>query len=196
MRKLIISLGTVLALAACKPEVYTGPLDSPVGNWDGVRSDYYFNGKLVGEAEDCEYPAISFYKDGLCCIEGVKGAFPYSYENSTCRLVIDNTVWAVQTLTGAELVMEYLETIFTEEPEAKEDENVLTMPSEYDGVTINADENGYFYESGQERIYCRFFAARDEAGAILKDESGAVIIDFWYDHHIDHFIPLVIEVKK
>lgn len=205
MKKLILSILAAASLAACKPEVYTGPLDSPVGNWDGVKTDYYFNGRLVGEAEGCEYPAISFYKDGLCCIEGVKGAFPYSYENSSGLLVIDNAVWAVQTLTGAEMVMEYLETIFAEEQqesedqegtEVKPDENGLILPIEYEGVTIDADEHGYYYESGYERVYCRFFAAKDESGAIIKDDSGAVIIDFWYDRHIDHFIPLVVEVKK
>lgn len=195
MRRLIFSILAAAALAACKPEVYSGPLDSPVGSWDGVKTDYYFNGKLVGEAEGCEYTAISFYKEGLCCIEGVKGTFPYSYDNSTYMLIIDNTVWAVQTLTGVEMVIEYLETIFPEESseasedtEEKPDKNGLILPLEYEGITINADENGYYYESNNERTYCKFFGN--------KDEGGALIIDFWYDHHIDHFIPLVVEVKK
>lgn len=222
MKKLISILLAMAAFASCQPEVYTGPLDSPVGNWDGVKSEYCFNGERVGEAEGCEYTAISFYPDGLCCIEGLKGAFPYSYDNSTGMMYIDNTVWAVQTMTGAELVMEYLETIFPEddqsseglpqpdgsdtseegeteepgEPEVKPDENGLILPIEYEGVTIYADNNGYYYEAGNEKIYCKFFGSRDDAGKILKDESGAVIIDFWYDTHTDYFIPLVVEVKK
>lgn len=206
MRRFIIFIGTLLALVSCKPEVYTGPLDSPVGNWDGVKTDYYFTGKMVGQEEGCEYSAISFYKDMLCCIEGVKGTFPYSYDNSTGLLIIDNKVWAVHTMTGAELVIEYLETIFPEveqttskaddseepaepnEPVVEPDKNGLILPIEYDGVTINADENGYYYESGHERIYCNFFGS--------KDESGSTVIDFWYDRHIDYFIPLVVETKK
>jgi hypothetical protein len=125
------------------------------------------------------------------------------------------------------MVLEYLETIFSEEgqeeqskadsagepeipedpgtpegpetpeiPEVKPDENGLILPIEYNGVSINADEYGYYYESGHVRVYCKFYAAKDESGAIIKDESGAVAIEFWYDSHIDHFIPLVVEVKK
>lgn len=227
MRKFILSILAATSLAACQPETYTGSLDSPIGNWDGVKAEYYFAGDWVAEVNECEYSAVSFYEDGLCCIEGVKGAFPYTYDNSTGLLTVDNTAWAVQTLTGAEMVLEYLETIFSEEgqeeqskadsagepeipeepgtpegpetpeiPEVKPDENGLILPIEYNGVSINADENGYYYESGHVRVYCKFYAAKDESGAIIKDESGAVAIEFWYDSHIDHFIPLVVEVKK
>ena len=190
MRKFCIFLGAVLAFASCKPETYIGPLDSPIGNWDGVKTEYYFNGEFVGEAESCQYPAISFYNDGLCCIEGIKGAFPYTYENASGLLQIENTIWAIQTLTGAELIMEYLETTFPEdeEVEAEPDKNGLVLPLEYAGVAINADNNGYYYESGQERIYCNFFGS--------KDETGTLLIDFWYDRHTDYFIPLVVEPKK
>ena len=202
MKKLIVSIFTLTLLAACKPEEYTGPLDSPIGNWEGVKTDYYFNGEMVAEVEGCEYSAISFYKDGFCCIEGVKGAFPYSYDHARYALYIDNTFWAVHTLTGAELIMEYIETIFgnqeelpetaeVEQPEqpdetAKPDKNGIILPAEYKGVTINADANGYYYETSEkEIIYCNFRGSRDE--------SGSMLIDFWYDHHIDYFIPLVVE---
>lgn len=224
MRKFILSILAATSLAACQPETYTGPLGSPIGNWDGVKAEYYFAGDWVAEVNECEYSAVSFYEDGLCCIEGVKGAFPYTYDNSTGLLTVDNTVWAVQTLTGAEMVLEYLETIFSEEgqqeqskadnagepedpgtpegpetpeiPEVKPDENGLILPIEYNGVSINADEYGYYYESGHVIVYCKFYAAKDASGAIIKDESGAVAIEFWYDSHIDHFIPLVVEAKK
>lgn len=218
MKRILAGVLTLAALAACKPDTYTGPLDSPVGNWEGVKTEYYFNGQMVGAADACGYTAISFYKDGLCCIEGVKGAFPYTYENASGMMVIDKTVWQVKTLSGAEMVMDYVETIFPEDdtvqpadagtsepeesdgdegseepvepevPEVKPDVNGIILPAEYDGVTIYADKNGYYYESGEDKIYCNFYGG--------KDESGVLIIDFWYDTHTDHFIPLVREVKK
>ena len=171
------------ALAACKPEAYTGPLDSPVGNWDGVYTDYYFNGEMVGEAEDCQYSAISFYKDGLCCIEGVKGAFPYNYDQAFDLLTIDNTTWSVCTLTGAEMVLQYIETIYPDPADVTEVQN------EYKGKTIYADTNGHYYiGNDQERVYCFTY--------VTYDEAGTPVVEFWYDSHIDHFIPLVVEVKK
>ena len=60
MRKVLLSMLAAAAMTACEPEAYTGPLDSPVGNWDGIQSEYYFDGELVGEAEGCQYSAISF----------------------------------------------------------------------------------------------------------------------------------------
>ena len=39
--------------ASCKPDVYTGPLDSPVGNWMGIRSQYLFNGEQVADIDSC-----------------------------------------------------------------------------------------------------------------------------------------------
>ena len=87
----IIALGL---LAACKPEAYVGPLDSPEGNWEGIGCDYYFNGELVGDADSSFYSAMTFYKEGLCCIEGVKGAFPYEYDPQTHILQVDSTYWA------------------------------------------------------------------------------------------------------
>jgi hypothetical protein len=200
MKKLILTAMAAAALAACKPEAYTGPLDSPVGNWEGVHTDYYFDGEMVGEAEDCQYSAISFYKDGLCCIEGIKGAFAYVYDPTFSRLTVDNIIWSVTTLTGAEMVLEYIETIFPEPiapVEAQDegiegpqpDKNGIILPAEYKGKTIGADSNGYYYETaGQERVYCNFYGAVDEAGTL--------VIDFWYDNHVDHFIPLVVEASK
>ena len=233
--------------ASCKPDVYTGPLDSPVGNWMGIRSQYLFNGEQVADIDSCETTAISFYKQGLCCIEGKKGAFPYIYDHETGQLQIDNSLWQVLTLTGAEVVMQYLYTAYppeetpeaapaaessqdgpesdpategsettpggsettpdgsedgTEEtpdtpeepkepevPEVKPDANGVILPAEYKGFTITADENGYFYKnSADETVYCYFKG--------WKDESGSLIIDFWYDSHIDHLIPLVAPATK
>ena len=209
MRKLIIFFAAALALAACKEKIYTGPLNSPVGSWDGVKTEYYFNGEWVGETQECEYPAISFYEGGLCCIEGVKGAFPYTYDNASGMLQIDSTVFGVRTLTGVEFVIEYIETLFPEEalptsdsetpevpaepevPEVQPDKNGIILPVEYEGLIINADDNGYYYEigvEGTERIYCNFFGG--------KDEAGTMIIDFWYDNYTAHYIPLVVEPKK
>ena len=180
---------TAAAFTACKPEEYTGPLDSPIGNWEGVRTEYYFDGTLVGEAEGCEWPAISFYKEGLCCIEGIKGSFPYTYDYASGALTVENTVWQVHTLTGTEMVMEYLETIFTEADESETEETVPEAFAEYKGISIFADKNGYYYENSQQvKVYC--------TSSSYKNENGETIIEFWYDRHIDHFIPLVVETKK
>ena len=106
MRRLIIIFTlAVSALTACQPEVYTGPLDSPVGSWEGIRSEYFFNGEKVADLDSCETTAISFYRQGLCCIENVKGAFPFTYDEATSYLQIDMSLWEVSLLTGAEMVM-------------------------------------------------------------------------------------------
>lgn len=208
----IICLAGFLAVS-CKPDAYTGPLDSPVGNWEGVRSQYLFNGEQVADIDSCETTAISFYKQGLCCIEGKKGAFPYIYDQETGHLQIDNSLWQVLTLTGAEVVMQYLYTAYPPEetpevapaseetpetpdtpeepevPEVKPDANGVILPAEYHGFTITSNTNGYFYKNeADETVYCNFKG--------WKDESGTLIIDFWYDSHIDHFIPLVIPTTK
>ena len=186
MKRFLAGILTAASLIACKPETYTGPLDSPVGNWDGVKAEYYFNGEMVGEIENCQYSAISFYKDGLCCIEGVKGAFPYTYDDKYLTLTVDNITWYVSQLTGTEMVLEYIETTH---PEGYEHVNVLELPIEYNGRTINADKNGYYYEvNNGQTVDCNFYGS--------VDETGALVIDFWYDTHIDHFIPLVVETKK
>ena len=212
----IVYLAGFLAVS-CKPDAYTGPLDSPVGNWEGIRSQYLFNGEQVADIDSCETTAISFYKQGLCCIEGVKGAFAYTYDQETGYLQIDNSLWQVLTLTGAEVVMQYLYTAYPPEetpeetpevapaaeetpetpdtpeepevPEVKPDANGVILPAEYNGFTITSNTNGYFYKNeADETVYCKFKG--------WKNETDSLIIDFWYDSHIDHFIPLVVTAAK
>ena len=206
-------IAALAAFAACQPEAYTGPLDYPDGSWEGFRSEYFFNGEKVADVDSCETLGVSFYKQGLCCFEGVKGAFPYTYDNETKYLQIDSTLWEVSVLTGAELVMTYLYTLYPSEPEepvdpeepseptdpeepvepevpeVKPDKNGVILPAEYNGCEINADKNGYFYiNESAEKVYCKFKG--------WTDENKTLIIDFWYDRHTDYFIPLVIETKK
>ena len=113
-------IAALAAFAACQPEAYTGTLDYPEGNWDGIRSEYFFNGEKVADIDSCETLGVSFYKQGLCCFEGVKGAFPFKYDDQTRYLQIDSTLWEVSVLTGAELVMTYLYTLYPSEPEEPE----------------------------------------------------------------------------
>lgn len=223
MRKIYTVLLAVIAIsiASCEPEVYTGPLDSPIGSWEGIRSDYYFNGELAANVDSCETTAISFYKQGLCCIEGVKGAFPFIYDDSHSLLQIDSTLWAVEKLMGTEMVLSYLYRILPqsaepaaelkaelmnetqeptepeepvepevpEEPVVKPDANGFILPIEYMGVTINADEYGYYYINRTESIvYCNFKG--------WKNADKTWTVDFWYDTHTDYFIPLVVETPK
>lgn len=219
MKKILIYIACLAGFLAvsCKPDAYTGPLDSPVGNWEGIRSQYLFNGEQVADIDSCETTAISFYKQGLCCIEGVKGAFAYTYDQETGYLQIDNSLWQVITLTGAEVVMQYLYTAYPPEetpeetpevspaaeetpettetpedpevPEVKPDANGVILPAEYNGFTITSNTNGYFYKNeSDETVYCKFKG--------WKNETDSLIIDFWYDSHIDHFIPLVVTAAK
>ena len=207
-------IAALAAFAACQPEAYTGPLDYPEGNWDGIRSEYFFNGEKVADVDSCETLGISFYKQGLCCFEGVKGAFPFKYDDQTRYLQIDSSLWEVSVLTGAELVMTYLYTLYPSEPETlevaseeveeptdpeepvepevpevKPDKNGVILPAEYNGCEINADKNGYFYINEEsEKVYCKFKG--------WTDQDKTLIIDFWYDRHTDYFIPLVVETKK
>ena len=207
-------IAALAAFAACQPEAYTGPLDYPEGNWDGIRSEYFFNGEKVADVDSCETLGVSFYKQGLCCFEGVKGAFPFKYDDQTRYLQIDSSLWEVSVLTGAELVMTYLYTLYPSEPETlevaseeveeptdpedpvepevpevKPDKNGVILPAEYNGCEINADKNGYFYiNEASEKVYCKFKG--------WTDENKTLIIDFWYDRHTDYFIPLVVETKK
>ena len=114
------AIAALAAFAACQPEAYTGPLDYPEGNWNGIRSEYFFNGEKVADVDSCETLGVSFYKQGLCCFEGVKGAFPFKYDDQTRYLQIDSSLWEVSVLTGAELVMTYLYTLYPSEPEEPE----------------------------------------------------------------------------
>lgn len=115
--KRIIYIAFAFIAIACQPDPYLGPLDSPVGNWDGYKGEYFFNGEKVAELDSCEFKGISFYKQGYCCMEGVKGAFPYVYNESNGDLQIDSTLWHVPTLTGAEMIMEFVDRIYPTEPE-------------------------------------------------------------------------------
>lgn len=129
MKRFAIIL-SVLLLAACKPDAYLGPLDSPVGNWEGYKGEFYFNGEKVAELDSCSIKAISFYKQGFCCIENVKGAFPYTYDHASGDLQIDSTRWNVPTLTGAEMVMEFIDRILPPEPVVPEKPVEPEKPSE------------------------------------------------------------------
>lgn len=220
MKKIhILILATIaMYVTSCEPEPYTGPLDSPVGNWEGTKSEYYFNGEQVAALDSCEIKAISFYKQGICCMEGVKAAFPFIYDNSQSLLQIDSTLWEVNQLTGAEMVLTYLYRILPatkssadpvvpeepadpetpdtptepsepEEPVIKPDKNGFILPIEYKGMLIDADKYGYYYiNEGEVTVYCEF------KGWQNQDKTWTV--DFWFDSHTDHFIPLVVETTK
>ena len=203
MKKILFILMLGIAAISCKPTPYLGPLDSPVGNWEGVKGQYRFNGEMVAELDSCVFSAISFYRQGYCCIEGMNGAFPFIYDNESGDLQIDSTLWSVKTLTGAEMVMDFVDRIYPEAPvtdpeadqeaesEAPEedtpetpsapDKNGVILPAEYKGFTIEADRNGYFYinDSGK-TVYCNFKGT--------KNDADSLIIDFWYDTHTNHFV--------
>ena len=220
------AIAALAAFAGCQPEAYTGPLDYPEGNWDGIRSEYFFNGEKVADVDSCETLGVSFYKQGLCCFEGVKGAFPFKYDDQTRYLQIDSTLWEVSVLTGAELVMTYLYTLYPSEPEtpevASEEGEDIVEPSEpvdpseptdpeepvepevpevkpdKNGVILPAEYNGCEINADKNGYYYINEAA-EKVYCKFKgwtDQDKTLIIDFWYDRHTDYFIPLVIETKK
>ena len=115
--KRVLYIAFAFLAFSCKPAPYLGPLDSPVGNWDGYKGEYFFDGEKVAELDSCEFKGISFYKQGFCCIEGVKGAFPFIYNESNGDLQIDSTLWSVPTLTGEGMVMKFVDRIYPPEPE-------------------------------------------------------------------------------
>lgn len=223
MRKLLLIFAiAVTAVIACQPEVYTGPLDSPAGNWEGVRSEYFFNGEKVADVDSCETLGISFYKQGLCCIEGVKGAFPFTYDNDTRYLQIDSTLWEVSVMTGTELVMTYLYTLYPSEPETPvepEEQTETTDPEEpaepetpeeptepevpevkpdKNGVILPAEYNGCEINADKNG----YFYINESAEKVYcnfkgwTDQDKNLIIDFWFDRHTDYLVPLVVETKK
>lgn len=196
MKKILFILMLGIAAISCKPTPYLGPLDSPVGNWEGIKGQYRFNGEMVAELDSCVFSAISFYRQGYCCIEGMNGAFPFIYDNESGDLQIDSTLWSVKTLTGAEMVMDFVDRIYpeagsetpkedtqedTQEGQSAPDKNGVILPAEYKGFTIEADRNGYFYinDSGK-TVYCNFKGT--------KNDADSLIIDFWYDTHTNHFV--------
>lgn len=219
-------IAALAAFAACQPEAYTGPLDYPDGSWEGIRSEYFFNGEKVADVDSCETLGISFYKQGLCCFEGVKGAFPFKYDDQTRYLQIDSTLWEVSVLTGAELVMTYLYTLYPSEPETPEvvaeegeepvDPSEPEEPSEptdpeepvepevpevkpdKNGVILPAEYNGCEINADKNG----YFYINESAEKVYckfkgwTDQDKTLIIDFWYDRHTDYFIPLVVETKK
>ena len=164
-------------MISCKPEVYTGPLDSPVGNWRGKWSEFFFNSEIVGDLSDaCEYSAISFYKDSLCCIEGIKGAFHYSFSGDS--LVIDSTsVWAMEELYGDHMVIRHLE---ERRPVTYKTYEYITVPVEYRGMTIDTCRTGYFYlNQYNDTIQCRPISH--------MEPDSTYTTDFWFDSRRDRY---------
>ena len=192
MRKFLI-LFSVLFLASCKPEVYLGPLDSPVGNWKSLDSRYYFAGEEVYEDSTCFYTAISFYKDSLCCIEGVKGAFSWILSNGS--LIVDSTAWKVVELSGKQMALDYLGIISDTYPDASVPETIaeegdadggstedIPEPVEYKGKTIETDGITYWYTGNAgEKIPC-YPKEKNE-------EDGSVSILCWWDSRSDIYKP-------
>ena len=227
MKKILYIIVSGLLCLACKPADYVGPLDSPIGNWQGNGCDYYFNGELVGDADSTYYSAMTFYKEGLVCIEGVKGAFPFSYDPQTHILQIDSLTWAVVNLHSEDMTLKYLGRIYPtppsadevksdetdevedggsegngsnegenpgegEEPEdqgPKPDKNGIILPAYYQGFTIEADSNDYYYmNSSGIKTYC------SPVGQL--NAEGLMDIALWYDTRTDYYGPLVVEVEK
>lgn len=141
MKRLIYIAFAFIAFS-CQPAPYLGPLDSPVGNWDGYKGEYFFNGEMVAELDSCEFKGISFYKQGYCCIEGVKGAFPYVYNESNGDLQIDSTLWHVPTLTGAEMIMEFVDRIYPPEPEPVPEPEPAPEPENPEGENPEGGDEG------------------------------------------------------
>lgn len=177
-------------LFSCKPSLYTGQLDNPYGNWRGVHTEYRFNGAEVSSADSCAYNVISFYRQGLCCIKGHKGALSYSYDPDESVMEIGTDVWRVNVLTGAEMILEFLDDKapvggpeIPEEGEQEDSEPESSLvPTEYRGVTIVQEGGKYVYtdKSGNKvRCYCES----------SNDSDGNLTIRFWYDTHTDRFEP-------
>ena len=139
MKKLLI-LFSLLTLASCGPKTYLGPLDSPEGSWKGIVSKYYFNGEYVYEAPGCTYSAISFYADSLCCIEGIKGAFNWTYSSDS--LVVDTTIWRAAELSGRLMTLEYIGVI--ENEDATPNGNGIEA-DKYNETVIYGDGSKYWY---------------------------------------------------
>lgn len=177
MKRFISYICFVVVAVSCKPEVYTGPLDSPVGNWRGTWSEYFFNSEMVGDlANASEYSAISFYEDSLCCIEGVKGAFHYKYSGDS--LTIDSTsVWVVEELYGNRMTLRHLEEL---EPVKYKKLPFISVPLEYRSMTIDTCANGYFYLNEEsDTVQCRPITH--------MEPDSTYTIDFWFDSRRDAF---------
>ncbi len=194
LKALILACGALVTISSCKPDIYKGPLDNPYGNWLGVHTDYFFNSETVAQTDACRYSVISFYRQGLCCIEGHKGTLPFSYDHESSSLEVGQDRWSVTTLTGAEMVLEFIETVIPEpEPDdnggeetdtddGSGDGNGIKLPAEFKGMTITSDGTAYFYtDKNGKQIRCYFVGT--------KDENGTTRVDFWFDTHTDRFVP-------
>lgn len=194
LKTLILVCGALVAISSCKPDIYKGPLDNPYGNWLGVHTDYFFNSETVAQTDACGYSVISFYRQGLCCIEGHKGTLPFSYDHESSSLEVGQDRWTVTTLTGAEMVLEFIETVIPEpEPDdnggeetdtddGSGDGNGIKLPAEFKGMTITSDGTAYFYtDKNGKQIRCYFVGT--------KDENGTTRVDFWFDTYTDRFVP-------
>lgn len=195
LKALVLASGVFVIINSCKPDIYKGPLDNPYGNWLGVHTDYFFNSETVAQTDACGYSVISFYRQGLCCIEGHKGALPFSYDHESSSLEVGQDRWTVTTLTGAEMVLEFIGTVIpeqepddnggetgTEENEDGLDRNGIKLPAEFKGMTITSDGTAYFYtDKNGKQVRCYFVGT--------KDENGTTKVDFWFDTHTDRFVP-------
>lgn len=195
LKALVLASGVFAIINSCKPDIYKGPLDNPYGNWLGVHTDYFFNSETVAQTDACGYSVISFYRQGLCCIEGHKGALPFSYDHESSSLEVGQDRWTVTTLTGAEMVLEFIGTVIpeqepddnggetgTEENEDGLDGNGIKLPAEFKGMTITSDGTAYFYtDKNGKQVRCYFVGT--------KDENGTTEVDFWFDTHTDRFVP-------
>ena len=176
MRRLLIIFALALAaLSACQPEAYTGPLDSPIGNWTGVRSEYFFNGEKVADIDSCETVGIAFYKQGLCCIENVKGAFPFTYDNDTKYLQIDSTLWEVSVLTGAEMVMTCLYTLYPAEPEVPSEPETPEEPETPNGPDTPEDPSEPEEPETQEEPEVPEEPTEPEVPEVKPDANGVIL---------------------
>ncbi len=170
LKALVLASGVLVAINSCKPDIYKGPLDNPYGNWLGVHTDYFFNSETVAQTDACGYSVISFYRQGLCCIEGHKGALPFSYDHESSSLEVGQDRWTVTTLTGAEMVLEFIGTVIpeqepddnggetgSEENEDGLDGNGIKLPAEFKGMTITSDGTAYFYtdKNGKQGLRCK-----------------------------------------
>lgn len=195
LKALALASGVFVIINSCKPDIYKGPLDNPYGNWLGVHTDFFFNSETVAQTDACGYSVISFYRQGLCCIEGHKGALPFSYDHESSSLEVGQDRWTVTTLTGAEMVLEFIGTVIpeqepddnggetgTEENEDGLDGNGIKLPAEFKGMTIISDGTAYFYtDKNGKQVRCYFVGT--------KDENGTTKVDFWFDTHTDRFVP-------
>ena len=203
LKALILACGALVTISSCKPDIYKGPLDNPYGNWLGGHTDYFFNSETVAQTDACRYSVISFYRQGLCCIEGHKGTLPFSYDHESSSLEVGQDRWSVTTLTGAEMVLEFIETVIpetepddnggdtgtedgsedgNEENEDGLDGNGIKLPAEFKGMTITSDGTAYFYtDKNGNKVRCYFVGT--------KDENGTTKVDFWFDTHTDRFVP-------